>query len=252
MSIAGDMDYAQARLSARFGEHPDEVAWRSIEMIRALPALLDAARRLPFRRWLGSITSDSEPHAIEAAFVAQWRAQVREVWRWMPEAWRAAIEWAGVLAELPVLEYLARGGTGLPWMREDPVYGPLCGEIAAPPGAGLLAPLAAGWDQPDGLFRAWRKEWMRRVPHSALAASAVIDACGGALASYRQAIGRASQADGAALRSALVVRLAWLFRRAMLDPASAFIFLALCALDLERLRGELLRRAIFPGFGLAE
>jgi len=32
----------------------------------------------------------------------------------------------------------------------------------------------------------------------------------------------------------------------MLDPAAAFIFLALAALDLERLRGELARRAAFP------
>jgi len=39
-------------------------------------------------------------------------------------------------------------------------------------------------------------------------------------------------------------------RRAMLDPAAAFAYLALIALDLERLRGELLRRAAFPGLPL--
>jgi hypothetical protein len=48
-----------------------------------------------------------------------------------------------------------------------------------------------------------------------------------------------------------VSRLALLYRRATSNPAAAFIFLALCALDMERLRGELLRRAIFPRFGVA-
>ena len=40
----GSLEYAQARLSARYGERPDEIAWRRIEHLRELPALLDAAR----------------------------------------------------------------------------------------------------------------------------------------------------------------------------------------------------------------
>jgi hypothetical protein len=56
--------------------------------------------------------------------------------------------------------------------------------------------------------------------------------------------------DGWPLRRALEAQLTLLFRRAMLDPAVAFIFLALAALDLERLRGELVRRAAFPGMAL--
>jgi hypothetical protein len=36
-----------------------------------------------------------------------------------------------------------------------------------------------------------------------------------------------------------------LLRRATLEPAAAFIHVALCALDLERLRGELLSRLLF-------
>jgi hypothetical protein len=56
--------------------------------------------------------------------------------------------------------------------------------------------------------------------------------------------------DGWPLRRALEARLTLLFRRAMLDPAAAFVFLALAALDLERLRGELVRRAAFPGLAL--
>jgi hypothetical protein len=48
-----------------------------------------------------------------------------------------------------------------------------------------------------------------------------------------------------------MTRLVRLFRRSALDPAAAFIYLAVACLDLERLRGELLRRAIFPTFRMA-
>jgi hypothetical protein len=40
--------------------------------------------------------------------------------------------------------------------------------------------------------------------------------------------------------------LSLLLRRATLEPAAAFIHVAISALDLERLRGELLSRALFP------
>jgi hypothetical protein len=52
-------------------------------------------------------------------------------------------------------------------------------------------------------------------------------------------------------RRALGSRLTHLYRRATLEPAVAFVFLALSALDMERLRGELLRRAIFPSIEMA-
>ena len=52
MSLDGGLEYAYARLCARFAEHPDELAWRSIEAIRALPPFLEAARNLPLKRWL--------------------------------------------------------------------------------------------------------------------------------------------------------------------------------------------------------
>lgn len=251
MTRTGDLDYAQARLSARFGNRPDEVAWRSIEVIRGLPALLDAARSLPFRHWLAGITSDAGPHAIEAALVSRRRALVAEVAGWMPPAWQAAVEWAGALADLPVVQYLARGGEAQPWMRADPAYRELCGGIAGPPAAGSLAPLAAAWSHPEGLFRAWRHEWARRVPRAAFGDAAVIDDCARAFGAHRAALADATLTDGTALRRALAARLTLLFRRATLDPAAAFIFLALSALDVERLRGELLRRVIFPRFGPA-
>ena len=107
------------------------------------------------------------------------------------------------------------------------------------------------WTHPDGLLRAWREEWVRRAPRAAFGDAALINNCARALGAHRVAIADATLTDGTALRRELAARLTLLFRRAMLDPAAAFIFLALSALDVERLRGELLRRVIFPRFAPA-
>jgi hypothetical protein len=48
------------------------------------------------------------------------------------------------------------------------------------------------------------------------------------------------------LRRDLEARFVACFRRHPLEPAAAFAWLGLCALDLERLRGELARRLAFP------
>ena len=251
MSLDGGLEYAYARLCARFAEHPDELAWRSIEAIRALPAFLEAARDLPLKRWLVDVTADADAHRIEAALAIRRRALVVQVARWMPRPWQASVHWAGVLSELPALEHLARGSEALPWMREDAVLGPLCD--VAPPVAGPLQPLARGWRRPDGLMHAWRTEWARRLPGGALLRSAFIDDVGRLLAESRTAAYATSARvpiDDSG-RTRLIARLVRLFRRSALDPAAAFIYLAVACLDLERLRGELLRRAIFPTLRIA-
>jgi hypothetical protein len=80
---------------------------------------------------------------------------------------------------------------------------------------------------------------------------ALTDALAATLAAHRAAMRDPALRDGTPLRRALQAKLTLLFRRAMLDPAAAFVFLAQIALDLERLRGELLRRAAFPALPLA-
>ncbi|MEO8677152.1 MAG: hypothetical protein ABI569_16370 [Casimicrobiaceae bacterium] len=251
MIRAGDLDYALARVAARFGERPGEAAWRSLTVIRGLPALLDAARSTPFRRWVTGISPDADPHAIEAALRANVRALVDEVRLWMPPEWQRAIAWAGLLVELPVVQYLARRGAPLPWMRGDAVFGDLADDTAIPDAAGPLAPLAATWSDPDGFARAWRAEWQRRVPRDARSDRALLGEFARILDKHRGALAEPVARDGALPRRVLASRLTLLYRRAISDPAAVFIFLALSALDLERLRGDLLRRAIFPRFGVA-
>jgi hypothetical protein len=201
------------------------------------------------------IDATSTPHRIEALLRDRWRDLVREVASWMPDAWQPAVHWCAVATDLSVVQHLARGGAVLPWMRDDPVYRDLAEResagFGATPVGGPLAPLAVAWADPDRAARWWRSEFQRRLPRRGDENVALLRDLGRALAAQLLAIRDPSLRDGAALRHALQARLALLFRRAMLDPAAPFIFLAQLALDLERLRGELVRRAAFPGLPLA-
>jgi hypothetical protein len=249
----GSLEYAQARLSARFGDRPDELAWRKLEHVRELPALLDVARTSAFRTWVGGISEVSTPHEIEATLRGHWRDHVAMVAKWLPDEWCPAVLWCGALLDVPVIAHLARGQAALPWMRGDPLYRDL---VDAEPGTcpwalgvGPLAPLATGWNDPGRLAALWRAEWERRAPRAGEAALRAD--LRRALAAHLAAFHEPAVTDGWPLRRTLEARLRLLFRRATLDPMAVFAYVALIALDLERLRGEFLRRAAFPGLPLA-
>jgi len=252
---AGSLEYAHARLGARFGERPDELAWRRIETIRDVGAMLDAARATPLGPWMDEIGPDSDAHAIELALRAHLRRRVTAIAGWMPSAWRASIEWCALLTDLPILQHLARGGVPPRWLRDDPLAAELREDGAAQGGrvrgtAGPASLLAAGKLDPDRIASLWYAEWIRRLPVRITASPWLADLAR-LLAAHAVAFRDPLQVDGWALRRALHARLSQLFRRATLEPAAAFIFLALSALDCERLRGELLRRVVFPQLPLA-
>ena len=250
MIDAGGLEYAHARLSARNGERPREADWQRIEVARELAAALDAASATRLRHLVAGITPSQGAHDIEARLRGRWRALVAEVAAWMPGEWWASLAWCAVLVDLPALQYLMRGGRALPWMREDPIYRYLCADDAATRTSALLAnplaPLAPAWSGPERLFAAWRAEFVRRLPRHRLAGTPLLERLVAMLEQHVAAFARAASSDGWPLRRALQARLAALFRRATLDAAEAFAFLALAALDIERLRGELVRRAAFP------
>ncbi|CAG1001460.1 hypothetical protein BURK1_02892 [Burkholderiales bacterium] len=248
----GSLEYAHARLSARHGARPDDLAWRRIEPVRELGAMLDTARATALRPWMTGIGASTPPHAIEAILRRRWRELVEEVASWMPDAWQPAIRWCSVAADLPAIAHLARGGAPLRWMRDDPVLRDLCGgggdarDATAPEG-----PLAALMADADRVAHTWHAGLRQRLPAGRDGDPALLDAIVRAIAAHVAAMREPALVNGTPLVRALEARLTLLFRRATLDPAAAFAFLSLAALDLARLRGELARRAAFPGLALA-
>ncbi len=255
MIECGSLEYAQARLQARHGQRVDEAAWRRIETMRDFAPLLELARGTALRPWLVGIAADSTAHRVEATLRGHWRALVDEAVAWMPRPWQAALAWCAVLPDLAPLQHLARGGEAAPWIADDGELGDLC--AATPPArlaalaGGPLAALAPAWHAPHSIGRVWLEEWQRRLPQPLSEAGDALGQLVRTLDEHASAFAGASPGQGWQLRAALRARLSLLLRRAALEPAAAFIHVALCALDLERLRGELLRRVLFRRWKLA-
>lgn len=250
MIECGSLDFAQARLQSRHGQRAGDLDWQRLETAREFGLLLDAARASPLRPWVAGLTAQATSSEIEAALLAHWRALVAEVGAWMPPAWRPALDWCAVLPQLPALQHLLRGGEPAAWMHDDADLRALC---AAPVNdrrqalvAGAWGALALDGPAPASLAHAWWAEWARRLPQPPGPADDSLRAVVAALRSHCAAFATAPPGPGGLLRQSLRARLLLLWRRATLEPGLAFIHVALCAIDLERLRGELLRRALFP------
>jgi hypothetical protein len=219
MNRHGDIEYALARVGSRMGGRPREASWRAISVIRDPDAFIDAARAGPHALWISGIGRQSNPHAIEERLRDRMLALVHEVRGWMPMRWQPAIDWAAVLLDLPPALYLARGNPALPWMSNDASYRMLGREPWVVQGGASEA------------LRSWRAEWIRRMPRE------------GRNDLVLRKLGHLLTTEP---RRSLEPALVHLYRRATLEPAAAFVFLALSALDIERLRGELLLRALLP------
>lgn len=249
MIECGSLEYAQARLQARHGRRADELAWQRLETTREYGALLDAARSSPLRGWVVGLTPRSSAREIEAVLLGHWRATVAELAGWMPLPWQPAIAWCALAPLLPALQHLARGGPPRPWMRDDALLRVLCTAAPAARATALrgtaAAALAPAWAAPQTLGAAWWRAWEDRLPRP-LHADDGLRAVAALLRAHGSAFAVAPPGPGTLLRRTLQLRLAPWLHRAAAEPAAAFVHLALCALDLERLRGELLRRALFP------
>jgi hypothetical protein len=255
------VDYAQARIQARFGERPDESTWQAIGSTLGPAALLDVARSCGLRRWIAGLDASSGTHAIEISMRARWRECVLELSSWMPPEWRPATLWLSGLVDLPALCHLARGQALLPWMSQDPILRPYCiadvverrtrlrqdilafmeSQPESEPAA-AYAPEAPGNDFESQARRAWYEHWRRLWPARREAGS--IDR----LVALLETGMREPASTG---QQALLRRLRALFRDLTLRPAAAFAFLAFVAVDIARLRAELLRHALLRESGLA-
>jgi hypothetical protein len=244
---SGDLDYACARVAARYGARPDEGAWRRVETVRDLAAMLDAARATALRPWTAGLSADTEPHASERVLRAHWRSLAREVATWMPERWQSAVAWSALAPDLATLDFLRRGESPPSWLFEDPLYADWSGRsgeaerAAAPP----FTPLASIRDS-AALLRAWYDEWRRRLPRSQEREAPQLARLARLIVRFGAEMRAAPPGDASPIVRSLRERLEALYRRAMLEPTAAFAYLALAALDLARLRGEVVRRELFP------
>jgi hypothetical protein len=242
--------YAQARIQARLSRLPAEGDWQRLAGTRTLSAYLEEARGTGLGEWVKGFSGSSQASALDLGCRALMRELALVTAAWAPPAWRAALEWVGWLPWLPLLEHLARGEAPPDWASRDDQ---LAGLVAADGildrsvlrGAGL-GELIAGTQSTEVATRwlaAWRARWPslgRRQAHGLESLVAILEHH---LHAYRH--GPANSAWG--LRESLRERLRLHLHLHPAQPAALFSYLAIILLDLERLRGALMTRAIFAG-----
>ena len=236
--IEGNLPYAAARVQARHGRRPDDSIWRRIEASRQLGQYLEAVRVSALAPWVARIDAAREAHAIERALRGEWRAYVHRVASWHPRRWQAWLEWWAWLPLLPLLRRLALPAAVPAWMLADPVFGPLAmgtveqrtAALAATP----LAPLAVAVRSGAPVGREWLGQAAPLVPQIDSDTRGHLRALTSLLPDVAAT---APHSEAALLR---------LFRAAAGTAIASGCHLALALLDLERLRGGLVVRSVFP------
>ena len=225
------IDYAQARIQSRHGARATETAWNAAHASVTLAALLETARASGLKPWVAGIDTTQGEDELELQLRERLRERIAEVAGWMPPEWRAAMRHTALLLDLPARQHLLLGRPALAWMARESALAPW---LNAAPDEERAERLRAEW------LQAWRALW----PDPPAGDAAGLEELVRAVQSHLEAFAASDADDAPALRRALQDRLEVLFRRHALAPAAAFIHVALLALDLERLRGEIVARAV--------
>lgn len=250
------IEYAQARLQARYGARASEDLWTQVRSARTLAALLESLRDSPLKRWVGAVGVEADADAIELHLRASFRECVEEVARWVPDAWRQAVLWTRHLVDLPAIVRLVSGEAALGWMRRDPslqAYADPDPEIArraleSGPLRNIVRELerTAGARVQNGVAREqWLIEWRLRWPDTRSEEAAALIGLNRVVLDHLARFTGSDAEDPWALRRGLESQVAARFRRHAFTATAAFAYLLLTALDLERLRAHLVVRATF-------
>jgi hypothetical protein len=248
MSVTATFAYVQVRLQARHGARPDEAVWRHLQGTSDFANYLQLARHTPLRPWVASLDPGQDSDQIEGELRRLYRHHVDEVAGWVPAAWRPAVLWVRRLPDLPALQYLISGGPVPLWLQDDAELHDMgCltvdsrRQIMEESECNIfLTAFQADASFPDAWLSHWRTLWPRAYRHDQ-----GMEALGQALHRYLQVL-QADSCDSVQTRyEQLHAQLVSSFRRYSFRPAAIFSALALTALELTRLRGDLLVRQLF-------
>lgn len=246
MKLDLDFAYAQTRIQARFAALPPGAEWENLAASRALASFLEEARTGALRDWVKGFSSQSDVHDLEAGLRSLYRENLEAVVDWVPGPWREAVSWVRWLTLLPLLAHIRAGGALPGWVVRDPelqvlvsTEGTLDKGYLEDAGARCLL------GSEDSLTGVWTAQWRRRWPSCSREAVHALDDFVALLMAHTEAFRQTAPESGWRLRGELRERLRLRFHQYPLQPVVPFIYLALSALDLERLRAALVSRALF-------
>jgi hypothetical protein len=245
MSVSPRWSYAQARLQARHGFRLAESEWHALEAARALDQFIERARATSLHHFAQRLNARMTCHAIERALRMAWRDYVAEVAGWGPADWRPAVMWTAYLPMLPAIDAILRGERP-DWVLRDPDFAVLADEdmLSIARGKFPLWPLLPEFGAAGSIAQRWIVHWRTLWPHGET--EPALSRLAETIAMHVTRLGRAGpQETSAPYRRELARSVTRLFRRHGGRVAAVFCHLVLVALDFERLRGNVVRRALF-------
>ncbi|EXJ14128.1 hypothetical protein [Imhoffiella purpurea] len=246
MSVQAGFGYAQARIQAHVSRLPSDADWDRLAGVRRFAAFLEESRSGPLRDWVKGLSAQSHVHVLESNLRLLARESVRETAGWVPRGWRPAVEWLEWLPWLAMIEHLLRDGEVPEWMSRDAFARHLLDDAG---GFDSHALVAAGFLTEDGnpgdagIGVHWFDRWRALSPESG--ASQGLDPLIELIRDHRRYFASAPPGTAWELRRSLRSALRMHLHLNPLRPAAVFSYLGMVLLDLERLRAELLERALF-------
>lgn len=225
--------YLQSRVQARYALLPDERVWLHFSALKEMSGFMEEARSTQLVQWIFGLSSYSSAEEIESHMEQRFSDSVKETSRWFRAEWRPAVLWLSILGELPPLEHALRSNAAPTAVMSEPEFLELTGSMNRYP----------------AIDKAWIAGWRNRWPALSRRDRQGIESLIEILERHWQQFPLLSVAAAWNARRDLEMRMRLFFRSHVLQPAAAFAYLALVAICLERLRAELLRRALFSHQG---
>ncbi len=247
MSAFPGLAFAQIRVQSRYGARAEAGVWLKLHNIHDLGSYLQAAQQTPLHPWVLGLSSTHTSDDIELALRQKYRHHVDEVAGWMPVGWRKPTQWIKRLADLPVIQYLITGGEPHDWMKSDPYISAF---TADDPLARLQLlqqtdnrALVESWEQQGSLLAGWLSQWKRIRPtaHNSEHGLSALEKLLNWQIQQQLRFEPARQAD----YEEILNRLRLIFRRYAFQPAAVCAYLAIVAIDLHRIRSDLMQRMYF-------
>lgn len=249
MPGTSDFAYVQARLQARHGLRPDAATWTRLEGAVDVPGLLRLIEGSCLAPWVDSLHETTDVHSLERALRQVWLNYVNAVAEWSPPGWRVAIRWIVVLLILPAMQHKRSGGAFPPWLQTDVNFRFLSDEFSHQiprPFRGLPVASLQNATTEVSLSKAWQEVWRSLWPARSDRIARDLLSMVNLVEHHWDELGALDPPFSSAERLYALERdLHRRFRRGASTPVAIFCHLGLSALDLQRLRGNLVTRALF-------
>jgi hypothetical protein len=243
--------YVQVRLQSRYSQRANEDVWLRLHNIHDLSSYLQIAQQTPLRQWTLGIDARHSSHEIELALRQKYRNHIDEISHWVPADWQKSVQWVKRLADLPVLHYLLSGGASSDWMKCDPdirdfTVGDSTLRLQAMTDAGY-ASLVIAWQQNRNLSAGWISDWKAMYPKVTAFTTGLqnLEHLLQQQLHSQLEVDNTTTQDLAVDYESITNKLAIFFRHHAFQPAAVYAYLAIIAIDLHRVRADLLQRLFF-------